>query len=248
MPSKVKQLPLRSPRPRQNLCGQVVDDLGRRIVRGDVLPGSVLPQETALCQEMGVSRTVVREAVKVLAAKGLVESRPKRGTVVRPSLAWNCLDPEVLQWQTETDPDGRQIVYLTELRHAVEPVAAAMAASRASKEEIDRIDEACRAMDESVDSVDAFLAADLRFHVLVLQASGNPFFAPVANVVSSVLLSSLRVTNRKPADNATSVPVHQRVVKAIRARQPARAEAAMRALLQDATQRIRRNLKPGPAR
>jgi DNA-binding FadR family transcriptional regulator len=91
--------------------------------------------------------------------------------------------------------------------------------------------------------VDAFLAADLRFHIQVLHASGNPFFAPVANVVSSALLSSLRVTNRKPADNATSVPVHQRVLKAIRAREPAKAEAAMKALLSDAAARIQRNVK-----
>ena len=121
---------------RQNLCGQVIDDLGRRIVRGEVQPGDALPQEAALCHQLGVSRTVVREAVKALAAKGLVDSRPKRGTVVRPSRAWSFLDPEVLQWQTETDPDGRQLTYLTELRQAVEPVAAAMAAARASEEEI----------------------------------------------------------------------------------------------------------------
>ena len=230
---------------RQNLCGQVVHDLGRRIVRGDVQPGDALPQETALCHELGVSRTVVREAVKVLAAKGLVDSRPKRGTVVRPSKTWSYLDAEVLLWRTETDPDGRQLIYLTELRQAIEPVAAAMAASRASDEDISLIANAVQAMEASVDSVQAFLAADLRFHIQVLHASGNPFFAPVANVVSSALLSSLRVTNRKPADNATSVPVHQRVLKAIRAHKPAKAEAAMRALLLDAAARIQQNVKQG---
>jgi len=228
---------------RQNLCGQVIDDLGRRIVRGDVQPGEALPQEAVMCHQLGVSRTVVREAVKALAAKGLVDSRPKRGTIVRPSKTWSYLDPEVLQWRTETDPDGRQLIYLTELRQAVEPVAAAMTAARASEEEISLIAEACQTMEASVESVDAFLAADLRFHIQVLHASGNPFFAPVANVVSSALLSSLRVTNRKPADNATSVPIHQRVLKAIRAREPAKAEAAMKALLSDAATRIQRNLK-----
>jgi DNA-binding FadR family transcriptional regulator len=149
----------------------------------------------------------------------------------------------VLRWRIETDADGQQLTYLTELRQAVEPVAAAMAAARAPEEEIALIAEACAAMESSVESVEAFLAADLRFHIQVLHASGNPFFAPVANVVRSALLSSLRVTNRKPADNATSVPVHQRVLKAIRARQPAKAQAAMQALLSDAALRIQRNLK-----
>ena len=231
-------------RMRQNLCGQVVHDLGRRIARGDIQPGDALPQEAALCLELGVSRTVVREAVKVLGAKGLVDSRPKRGTVVRTSRAWNFLDPEVLQWRTETDPDGQHLRHLTELRQAVEPAAAAMAAARASDQQIAVLDEACQAMKDSVDSVEEFLAADLRFHIEVLHASGNPFFAPVANVVSSALLSSLRVTNRKPADNATSIPVHQRVLKAIRAREPAKAEAAMKRLLADAAARIERNLQP----
>ena len=227
---------------RQNLCGQIVQDLGRRIVRGDVRPGEALPREPTLCDQLGVSRTVIREAVKVLSAKGLVDSRPKRGTTVRSCNAWNVLDAEVLQWRAEADPDGQHLVHLTELRQAVEPAAAALTASRASDEDIALIAEACRAMQDSVDNLEEFLAADLRFHVEVLHASGNPFFAPVANVVSSALLSSLRVTNRKPADNATSVPVHQRVFKAIRKREPGKAEAAMRTLLADAAARIERNL------
>lgn len=228
---------------RQNLCGQVVHDLGRRIVRGDVVPGEALPQEATLGEELGVSRTVIREAVKVLTAKGLVDSRPKRGTVVRTNKDWNFFDPEVLLWRTETDPDGRHLLHLTELRQVVEPAAAAMAASRASDDEIALVAEACENMSASVDRFDEFLAADRQFHFEVLNAAGNPFFAPVANVVSSALMSSLRVTNRKPTDNATSVPVHQRVLRAIERRQPAKAESAMKELLGDALKRIEKNLK-----
>ena len=230
---------------RQNLCGQVVHDLGRRIVRGEVLPGDTLPQEPTLCEQLGVSRTVVREAVKVLTAKGLVDSRPKRGTVVKPDRSWNMLDAEVLQWRTEADPDGQHLAHLTELRLAVEPAAAAMAASRASENEVARIGEAFDAMVDSVASLEEFLKADLDFHVEVLHASGNPFFSPVANVVSSALLSSLRVTNRKPEDNVTSLPVHERVLKAIRARDSHLAEKAMKALLSDAATRIEENLERG---
>lgn len=228
---------------RHNLCAQVVHDLGRRIISGGFQPGGALPQEAVLCRQLGVSRTVVREAVKILAAKGLVETRPKRGTVVRPASHWSYLDPHVLRWQTEGDVDGRQLLHLTELRQAVEPAAARMAALRASEQEIAKIGEACRAMHDSVGDVDAFLDADLCFHVLVLHASGNPFFAPVANVVNSVLLASLRVTNRRAAENVTSVPLHQQVWKAIAARQPERAERAMRVLLCDAATRIERNAR-----
>jgi DNA-binding FadR family transcriptional regulator len=205
---------------------------------GDVKPGDPLPQEPALCDQMGVSRTVVREAIKSLAAKGLVESRPKRGTIVRPARAWNYLDPEVLQWQANTDASGQLLFYLTEFRQTIEPVAAAMAAERASEEELQRIKNAYQEMERTADSLEAFQAADVSFHTEILHATGNPFFAPVANVISVSLESSLRVTNRQPADNRASVPVHQKVMKAIGARRPARARSAMRALLNDAASRI----------
>ena len=223
---------------RRNLCAQVVHDLGCRIMAGDVKPGDPIPQESTLCDQMGVSRTVIREAIKSLAAKGLVESRPKRGTIVRSAKSWNYLDPEVLAWQAQADTSGRQLFYLTEFRQTIEPMAAALAAERATEEELQLISEACEEMERSADSLDAFMAADLRFHCEILHATGNPFFAPVANVISVSLVSSLRVTNRQPADNRASVPVHRKVMKAICARQPSKAQAAMRALLVDATNRI----------
>ena len=223
---------------RRNLCGQVVHDLGRRILAGEVKPGEPLPQEWTLCSQMGVSRTVVREAIKSLAAKGLVESRAKRGTIVRPARSWNYLDPEVLDWQRRADVDGRHLFYLSELRQTIEPSAAAMAAERASDEELHVIVEACEEMERAADSVEEFLAADIRFHIEILHATGNPFFAPIANVISASLESSLRVTNRQPTDNRASVPVHQRVMKAICARNPTKAQAAMQFLLRDAVKRI----------
>jgi DNA-binding FadR family transcriptional regulator len=162
---------------------------------------------------------------------------------VRSAKSWNYLDPEVLSWQTRADASGRQLFYLTEFRQTIEPAAAAMAAQRASEEELRRISEACEEMERTADSVEAFLAADLRFHTEILHATGNPFFAPVANVISVSLESSLRVTNRQPADNHASVLVHQKVMKAICARKPTRAQAAMRTLLNDAADRIESALK-----
>ncbi len=224
--------------PRRNLCGQVLDDLGGRILAGEVKPGDPLPQEWSLCDQLGVSRTVVREAIKSLAAKGLVESRAKRGTVVRATRAWNFLDPEVLVWQARADVDGQHLFHLTELRRTVEPAAARIAAERAPDEYLDLIRAACEEMERTADSVIEFLAADIRFHVEILHATENPFFAPIANVISTSLESSLRVTNRQPAENRASLPVHQKVMKAICARKPASAETAMRSLLKEASMRI----------
>lgn len=230
---------------RRNLCGQIVHDLGRQILAGGVKPGESLPQETTLCEQMGVSRTVIREAIKSLAAKGLVQSRAKRGTIVLPAKSWNYLDPDVLHWQTQSDSDGQQLSFLTEFRQAIEPAAAALAARRATDDQLRSITEACHEMERATDSVEGFLAADLRFHTAILHATGNPFFAPVANVISASLESSLRVTNRQPADNRASVPVHQKVLKAICARKPSKSEAAMRSLLSDAAQRIESVLGEG---
>lgn len=231
---------MKNQRSRRNLCGQVIYDLGCRILAGQVEPGSALPQEWTLCEEMGVSRTVVREAIKSLAAKGLVESRPKRGTIVRPARSWNYLDAEVLDWQAEADVDGHHLSHLTEFRQTIEPAAAAMAAERATEEQLASIVAAYDEMEGSADSVKAFLAADLTFHVEILHATGNPFFAPVANVISVSLESSLRVTNRQAEDNAASIPVHRKVMKAICDRKPTRAQAAMQSLLGDAMARIDR--------
>ena len=178
-----------------------------------------------------------------MAAKGLVESRPKRGTTVRPERVWNYLDPEVLAWQAQADPSGRHLFHLTEFWQTIEPAAAAMAAERASEDELQQISEAYTEMERTADSVDAFLTADLRFHTEILQATGNPFFAPVANVIGASLDSSLRVTNRQPADNHASVPLHQKVMKANAARKPTRAESAMRTLLSDASDRMDKALQ-----
>jgi DNA-binding FadR family transcriptional regulator len=187
---------------------------------------------------MGVSRTVIREAVKSLAAKGLVESRAKRGTIVRSARSWNYLDPEVLDWQRRADVDGRHLFHLTELRQIVEPPAAGMAAHRASDEQLRLITQACEEMEQAAGSVEDFLAADIRFHVEILHATGNPFFAPIANVINVALESSLRVTNRQPAENLASIPIHRKVTKAICARKATAAQAAMRSLLQEAKNRI----------
>ncbi|WP_404309838.1 FadR/GntR family transcriptional regulator [Neorhodopirellula lusitana] len=225
--------------PPRNLCGQVIHELGGRILAGEIPPGQAIPQEWTLCEQLGVSRTVVREAIKGLAAKGLVESRAKRGTLVRPSNQWNYLDPEVIQWQSGSDSTGSNLLRLTEFRQTIEPKAAAMAAKRASEEQLQHISDAWDQMEEAAgNDVEKFLAADILFHVEILHATGNPFFSPVAHAISASLESSLRVTNCLPSDNLSSLPLHKKVLKAIITGQATQAHNAMLSMLNDATKRI----------
>ena len=230
-------------RSRRNLCGQVVHDLGCQILAGKVKPGEPLPQEAVLCDKMGVSRTVIREAIKSLAAKGLVDSRAKRGTIVLPARSWNYLDPEVLDWQSRADTSDSQLFFLTEFRQAIEPAAAALAAERATDEQLQLIRDAFERMEQHTDSVEEFLQADLEFHSEILHAAGNLFFSPVANVIHVSLASSLRVTNRQASDNRTSIPPHRKVLDAISDRDPEAAREAMRSLLDDADARIKKATK-----
>ena len=183
-----------SKRNRRNLCGQVLFDLGSQILGGKLLPGDSIPQEAVLCESMGVSRTVVREAIKSLAAKGHVDSRAKRGTVVLPSSNWNYLDPDVLEWHALADSSGALLESLTEFRRAIEPAAAALAAKHGTDNQLQNISSAFNEMESTIEDVDAFLAADIQFHTAILHATGNPFFSPVANVISKSLESSIRVT------------------------------------------------------
>src|SRR5205814_3934470 len=128
----------RSQYPEQSLHGRIVHAIGRRILSGDLRPGDLLPAEP----DLGASRTVVREAVKVLAAKGLVESRPKTGTRVRPRTAWNLIDPDVLAWRLETKPDRQFFQELIEIRRVVEPEVARLATTRATDDEVGALEQA----------------------------------------------------------------------------------------------------------
>ncbi|TMA22960.1 MAG: FadR family transcriptional regulator, partial [Deltaproteobacteria bacterium] len=122
--------------PRRGLHGELVHAVGLQIVKGELQPGDPLPTDLDSDSERGVSRTVVREAIKVLAAKGLVVSRPKTGTHVRERRFWNLMDPDVLAWRLEADPTDTFFVDVFELRRLIEPAAARLAAERATAEEV----------------------------------------------------------------------------------------------------------------
>src|SRR2546426_2682420 len=179
--------------PRRGLHGALVHNIGVQILAGELEPGDPLPEEQ-LSKTFEVSRTVLREVIKVLAAKGLVESRPKTGTRVRPRHEWNILDPDVLAWQREGAPPAAFLRKLTEVRGVVEPAAAELAGERASGRERAAIEEAYRDMASALAGreadYDAFDLADMRFHRAILQACHNDLLEQMSGVVFRALLIS----------------------------------------------------------
>lgn len=227
---------------KRSLHGQVAHDLGGRILRGELAPGAVLPNEAQFSASLSVSRTALREAIKVLAAKGLVESRPKTGTRVRPRADWNLLDPDVLAWQFAAGPVTRFIKDLFELRQMIEPEAAAMAARRAGPAEVGRIEQAYRGMEEAGNNSELWIDPDLRFHQAIIRATGNELLWPLGAIIETALATSFRLSSAHWDGPIHSLPLHRAILEAIRARDPEAAHAAMQRLLADAADDVRRAL------
>jgi DNA-binding FadR family transcriptional regulator len=224
--------PSRAGYPHRNLHGQIVHAIGRQILRGELRPGDPIP----LPHDLPASRTALREAIKVLAAKGLVEARPKTGTRVRARDAWNLLDPDVLAWRQDGMPPLRFVRSVTELRSIIEPGAAALAAARASASDIAAIERAFHDMEAAVPlhgpmDVSAFVEADTRFHTAILQAAGNDILEQLAHVVAVALRASFEVTSRIPGSARATLPRHRAVLEAIRTGRPQPAAGTMRALV-----------------
>jgi len=215
---------------------QLVDALGRAIVAGELEPGAPLPAEEHLLGQYGVSRTVLREALQVLAAKGMVDSRQKRGTLVTMPSSWNQLDPAVLGWHGQLSASAPVLRDLIELRRLLEPDAAALAAARISSEDEERLVASYEAMAKAagVGDTNGFVAADLEFHSAILVATHNRILLPLAHAIRATLLVSLRVTNSRAQENyAISLPLHKAILEAILAGDGARARKAMSEHLDD---------------
>jgi GntR family transcriptional regulator, galactonate operon transcriptional repressor len=229
----------------RGLHGRIVEAIGRRILKGAIPPGSALPRESELMGEMGASRTSVREALRVLAAKGLVESRQRLGTRVRPSRAWNLLDPDVLAWQAAEGPAGGELTrHLVELRRLVEPPAARLAGERRGEAELAAVAGAFEAMRAAVALPEAYYRADLAFHRAVFAAAGNPFVDRLGAVVGAVLEVSFGLQRRSLIPFERGLLLHGRVLDAIGARDPAAAEAAMLDIIAAAQLELERALPP----
>jgi DNA-binding FadR family transcriptional regulator len=229
--------------PRRGLHGAVVHEIGVRIVRGELAPGGQLPTEEELGAELAVSRTVLREAIKVLAAKRLVESRPKTGTRVLDRSDWNLLDPDVLAWQFEAGLSARFLQDTLELRGLIEPGAARLAALRATDVEIEQLTEACGQMaDAAAGDLDTWLEPDLRFHTLLLQASHNELLEHMTVLVGSVLRLLFTFSSRPPTTFVRATPLHAAIADAIRERDPDAAELAVLRLLGDTEHNVEQAL------
>lgn len=217
--------------PRGGLHGQIVHGIGRQILSGEIQPGQVVPLHSGL----PASRTVLREAIKVLAAKGLVESRPKTGTRVRPRLSWNLLDPDVLAWERDGTSPVLFLRKLTEVRRIVEPAAAELAGKRATARDVEGIEEAYRHMEAALAGrqvdFDAFDLADMRFHHAIMQACHNDLLERMSGVVVGALLVSFKATSRLPGSARASLPKHLAILDAIRERNAPAAAGAMRRLV-----------------
>lgn len=211
------------------LHARVLDSLGPAITCGAYPPGSVLRTDE-LAQRFEVSRSVIREAVRVLESMHLVESRRRVGVTVRASEEWNLYDPQVIRWRLAGTDRSRQLRSLTVLRSAVEPVAAGLAARRASAEECARLTEAALGMVATSrgQQLEAYLVHDVAFHRIVLRASGNEMFARLGDVVAEILTGRTEHQVMFEDPDPPAVTLHVQVAEAVRMRDEARAEALTR--------------------
>jgi GntR family transcriptional regulator, galactonate operon transcriptional repressor len=213
---------------KRNLREQLVEQLGGDIVQGRLRPGETLPTEEELLARYDVSRTVLREAVNVLAGKGLLDAKPRRGTIVRPPSEWSQLDPSIMGWRHDEECTSCHLDRLMELRRIIEPPAAEFAARRGTIEDHAAIRRAFEDMAANWSDIPAFIVADESFHIACLHAARNEFLLPVAHAIRASLAVSIRLTNQNPDRNlAITLPLHKAILDAILARDTAKARQAM---------------------
>jgi len=217
------------------LHADVVDRIGALVAGGGVAPGTVLRADE-LGERYGVSRTVVREAVRVLESMGLVQSRRRVGTTVAPRDRWNVHDPRVIRWRLDGAERAVQLRSLSELRQGVEPVAALLAATRATPMQCGELVGAVMDMAVHGRSGDlaAYLDADVRFHRTLLAASGNEMLAALGGMVAEVLAGRTRHHLMPARPEPSAIRLHGDVADAVRCGDGVAAETAMRAILTEA--------------
>ncbi|HEY7884462.1 MAG TPA: FadR/GntR family transcriptional regulator [Cellvibrionaceae bacterium] len=218
----------------RNLTHQVTYTLGIAIVRGDYPVGEPLPTEADLGAEFDISRSVIREAVKMLTAKGLISSRPRQGIRVQPAANWNIFDTDVLQWMLSGRLSLELLKEFTELRAGIEPEAAMLAAKRQNRAAIEAIRAALERLRQADLGHDDPLEADIAFHTAILLASDNRFYIQLRGFIQAALRVSIACTNQLKGVQAASFTDHKRIFDAIDAAHPERAHAAISALLGEA--------------
>jgi DNA-binding FadR family transcriptional regulator len=220
--------------PATRLHDSIARDIGVRIASGQLQPGDLLSGEIEAAERLAVSRTAYREAVRILAAKGLVESRTKTGTRVSPRSRWHLLDPEVLGWFLETQPSERFVRDLFGLRMMVEPHAASLAAGRRTGRDLEVMEEALATMARARLSTEEGRMADRAFHQAVLVATGNEMIAALAPSVAAAVRWTTLFKSRAQREPRDPMPEHRAVLEAVRAGDGEAARAAMEDLVRRA--------------
>jgi DNA-binding FadR family transcriptional regulator len=224
---------------------RVLDRLGQAIVAGRYAPGAKLPTEDDLARRLRVSRPSLREGLKALARKGLIESRTRRGTIALGREHWDALDADVLRWTAQAPPDHAFLLSLIELRAIMEPAAARLAASRATPAQILEIERAFRGMVDSLPhDVEACHHHDLAFHRSIFAACGNTMLERFYHAISALLLTLFRASTQARESYENSLAEHGAVAVAIRRRQPEEAERAMHKLLAGTVRDLEPAFKP----
>jgi DNA-binding FadR family transcriptional regulator len=234
---------------RQQIIGELhanlLDALGAAIVSGRLASGQVLTLD-GVSAEHGVSRSVAREAIRVLESMGMVASRRRVGITIQPAEKWNVFDPRMIRWRLYAGDRAAQLVSLSELRRGFEPAAAALAARRADPHQ-------CRIMAAAVSDMvvhgrsgdlDAYLLADKVFHRTLLEASGNEMFRALNGVVAEVLTGRTEHGMMPERPNTAAIELHDQVARAIRLRDEAAAEGAMRAIIDEAISAVAEEFSP----
>ncbi|HXP95061.1 MAG TPA: FadR/GntR family transcriptional regulator, partial [Telmatospirillum sp.] len=225
----------------------IVARLAKSIFSGTVKPGQTLPSEMTLCQQYGVSRTAIREAIRVLSAKGLVQARSRSGTEVLAPANWNFLDAGVIEWMQLSYKGADFFRSLLEVRLLIEPEVAVLAAERATAQEVATLEQAYNAMVVAEPGdFEACSQANLDFHVGVIAASHNLVLGHLVTAIRAALLAGFRMTFRANLSWNRMIEHHRLVMEAIRLRQPEDARKAMLALL--ATNREELLADPEPRR
>lgn len=218
--------------PRGGKADRVLNRLGQEIVAGRYAAGDKLPTEDDLARKLGVSRPSLREGLKALARKGLIESRTRRGTIALGRERWDVLDRDVLRWTAAAPPDGEFLIGLIEARSIFEPAAAKLAAHRATPAQILAIERAWQGMADSLPhDLEACNRHDLAFHEAIIAASGNVLLVRLVAMIRTALLALFRISGNARDDYVNSLAEHKAVAEAIRRRLPDEAELAMKQLL-----------------
>lgn len=200
-----------------------------------------LPTEAELCESFGVSRSAVREAVKMLSAKGLIASKPKQGIRIQPEDQWNIFDPDLLQWMLHSKPSLQVLKEFLQVRTTIEPGAAALAASDADEQSINNIEQALERMRKAEVGTKEELEADIAFHVSILYASKNRFYIRLRDFIQTALRVSISHTAKMKADQESIIAEHDLVYQAIKNKNPVEARRCMTNLVADALNFIERD-------